>query len=90
MHVVPPIVHAEPLGAFWLAHAPALHTLSTHSLGSAHSVPGSVPASMFAQVPFGEGVIAAAQAWQRPLQAVLQQKPSTQNPSAHSFPFWQG
>jgi hypothetical protein len=44
-----------------------------------HSLSGSVPAAMLPQVPFApEPFLAALQAWQVPLHAVLQHTPSTQ------------
>ena len=56
-----------------------------HAAAPAHSLSGSVAAVTFVQVPFAAPVLAALQALQSPLQALLQQKPSTQLPVPHSF-----
>ena len=50
-----------------------------------HSLSGSVPVVMLPQTPLTPPFFAAEQAWQRPVHAVLQQKPSTQKPLEHSF-----
>jgi len=48
-----------------------------------HSLSGSVPLLMFAQVPSVPPVFDATHAWQSPPQAVLQHTPSAQLPLAH-------
>ena len=52
----------------------------------AHSLSGSVPATMGPQTPLAPApFLAAEHAWQRPGQAVPQQTPSTQNPDEQSL-----
>jgi hypothetical protein len=48
-----------------------------------HSLSGSVPAVTAAQWPFATPVLVITQASQVPLQALVQQTPSAQNPPAH-------
>jgi hypothetical protein len=53
--------------------------------------PGSVPAMTEPQAPSAPvPFMAAEHAWQRPLQAVLQQTPSTQKPEVHWLAVVQG
>jgi hypothetical protein len=51
-----------------------------------HSLPGSVPAAYAVHVPSEDAPAAAAQAWQGPLHAALQQTPSVQKPEVHWLP----
>jgi hypothetical protein len=56
-----------------------------------HWAPGSVPAMTGPHAPSAPAPFRAAeQAWQRPVQAVLQQTSSTQKPVAQSLPSVQG
>lgn len=81
--------HWVPLGQSVHAPAPLQPTAELPQLAieaAAHWLSGSVPALMAPHTPLvpPEPCLAAEQAWQVPLQAVLQQKPSTQNPLAQS------
>jgi hypothetical protein len=63
-------------------HAPSVPQVDGACM--AHSLSGSVPAVMAPQVPSAPlPFFAAVHAWQRPVQAVLQQTPSTQEPDWH-------
>ncbi len=70
----------EPQAAEVPAQKPVLPQVAE---ASAHSLSGSVSTGIVVQVPLTPPDLAAAQAWQVPLQAVLQQKPSMQLPSVH-------
>jgi len=69
------------------AQAPAVHVPSVPQVVSAVTTQmprGSLsPLVTFTHLPFMLPVSAAEQAWQAVLHAELQQKPSTQKPSAH-------
>jgi hypothetical protein len=64
------------------SHIPFRPQLAVES--ALHSLSGSVFAVTAAHVPFAPPVFAVLHAWHVPLQAVLQQYPSTQLPLAHS------
>jgi hypothetical protein len=63
-------------------HWPSSPQVETASC--AHSLSGSVPPMIGPQTPSAWAVLAFEQAAQLPLQAVLQQTPSTQEPVVHS------
>jgi hypothetical protein len=85
-HVVVP--HGVPCAynrhAPFASHCPSLSQLNAPS--SEQSSCGSEPAFALPQVPSApEPLAAALQAWHAPVQAELQQKPSTQNPESHAL-----
>jgi hypothetical protein len=57
--------------------------LPAAQLAAAHSLSGSVPPVIGAQVPLTPPVLLARHAWQAPVHAVSQHTPSTQLPLAH-------
>jgi hypothetical protein len=76
--------HTVPLGQSWQAaplHTPLVPQVLM--LAIAHWFFGSVPEVTALHVPFGWPVSAFEQARQVPVQALLQQKPSTQLPLWH-------
>jgi len=75
--------HTVPATCLRQAPAPSQKPSSPHVDGALaeHSARGSVPASAALHVP---RLFVAAQVWQLPVQAVLQQTPSTQKPLAQS------
>jgi hypothetical protein len=75
--------HTVPATCLRQAPAPSQKPSSPQVDGSVaeHSARGSVPASAALHVP---RLFVAAQVWQLPVQAVLQQTPSTQKPLAQS------
>lgn len=82
----PALLHELPTGP---QQAPA----PLHVVEPAHSVSGSVFMSTGEHAPFAPVLFAALHAWQVPVHATLQQKPSTQNPlwhceaAVHAVPF---
>src|SRR5215471_17790879 len=86
LHIAAP--HGVPFGQRSHWPAPSQNPSWLHVAGSmaSHSLSGSVPALMGAQVPFAPPVFAAEQAKHRPGQPVLQHTPSTQALLLHSLP----
>jgi hypothetical protein len=84
---IPPEQTAHEVPAGQLSQAPALHLPSVPQLDAsvtAQTPRGSLsPSITVLQVPFAAPVRAAEQAWQAPVQAESQQKPSTQYPPRH-------
>jgi hypothetical protein len=81
-------VQTVPLGYFWQAPLPSQKPVAPQdaALWAAHSLSGSTPAAMRPQTPFTpEPFLAAEQAWQSPVHAASQQRPSTQKPLAQSL-----
>jgi hypothetical protein len=74
--------HAVPAGYNWHAPAPLQAPVVPHVLAdcAAHSLSGSLPLAIGAQVPFNAPVFAWDAAKHREVQALLAQKPSTQKP----------
>jgi hypothetical protein len=73
--------HAVPDANFVQAPAPL------QLVAPVHSLEGSVPLAMLPHTPFGPPPFKAAEvAWHTPLQAVSEQKPSTQLNVEHWFP----
>src|SRR4051794_16304885 len=76
------VTHTLGVGCSWQA-PPAAQTPVLPQTGPTVQRASAAPAASAAQVPLVEPVRAAEQAVQAPVQALLQQKPSTQNPDAH-------
>src|SRR6185369_17820133 len=76
------VVQTLVAGCSWQA-PPAAHRPVLPHTGPTVQRVSAVPAASAAQVPLVAPVRAAEQAVHAPVQALLQQKPSTQNPEAH-------
>jgi hypothetical protein len=77
--------HEVPTAYNWHAPLPSHCPSCWHVVGGSavHSLSGSIPLLIAAQVPSAEPVLAATHAWHSPPQGLLQQTPSMQKLDWH-------
>jgi hypothetical protein len=86
-------LHTVPLAWSWHAPVPLQMPVipQVDESWARHSLSGSLPTRKLPQMPSRpKPFFSVVQAWQVPVQAVLQQMPSAQKPVAHSPPALQG